>query len=488
MATDSETLHKAALEDFWDDLLAFIEEGRVIPVVGPELCSVHRDGRDVPLYRSLAECLLQKYGLRGEYAAGTHAGVDGDVALRAHFELYDAVSALVQRVPGLKVSDLYRPINDLLRGLVGPDPAIPAALRELARITDFHLFVSTTFDDLLARAIDAERVQTGVVTEHIAYAPNLPGNQVRDLPEIRPSNYCAVFYLLGRASASPFFAIDDEDLLEYVYNLQLERGRSPERMLAELRRCHLLFIGCNFADWLSRIFIRLANEVRLSGDRPKQEFLIGDEVAHDQSLTLFLERFSHNTRVYPGDARRFVSELTSRWCERHPENPALSAADSRASTPAPPGAGEIFISYSHADVAAARVLLSELASIGASVIWFDKTELRPGDEWERAINAAIKRCTLFVALISANTEALTDGYFHREWLAAEKKAELILGRPFIIPVVLDPGFDGNPDQYKLIPEGFPRKQFGQAPGGRMSGELRQALTEALREVRRRRPA
>ena len=77
-------------------------------------------------------------------------------------------------------------------------------------------------------------------------------------------------------------------------------GARPERMLAELRRCHLLLIGCNLADWLSRFFIRLANQERRSSDRPKKEFLAGDGIAHDQSLTLFLERFSHNTRIYPG--------------------------------------------------------------------------------------------------------------------------------------------------------------------------------------------
>jgi hypothetical protein len=486
-ATDPETLRKAALEDFWDDLLAFIEEGRVIPVVGPELCRVRVDGREVSLYRALAERLLLKYGLRAVDASGAGAPADDEVVVREHFELNDAVCALTLRMPGLKVSDLYRPINDLLRSLVGPQPDIPQALRELARITDFHLFVSTTFDDLLARAIDIERSRTGGATEHLPYAPNLPGEQKRDLPEVRPTNFNAVFYMLGRASPSPYFAIDDEDVLEYVYNLQVEQGRRPERMFAELRRCHLLLIGCTFADWLSRIFIRLANDFRLSGDRPKKEFLVGDEVAHDKGLTLFLERFSHNTRVYPGEARQFISELTSRWLERHPQTSVAGVAEPPTRS-TPPGAVEIFLSYSHADIAAARTLCEELTLIGASVVWFDKTELRPGNEWDRVIKAALKRCTLFLPLISANTEALTDGYFHGEWHAAEERAKLIIGRPFIIPVVLDVDFDGNPERYRLIPDGFPRQQFGHAPGGHMTAELRQALTGAVREIRRRRPA
>lgn len=49
-------------EEFWDDLLAFIEAGRVIPVVGAELLAVEEDGKQVPLYRDVAERLLSKYG------------------------------------------------------------------------------------------------------------------------------------------------------------------------------------------------------------------------------------------------------------------------------------------------------------------------------------------------------------------------------------------------------------------------------------------
>jgi hypothetical protein len=293
-----------------------------------------------------------------------------------------------------------------------------------------------------------------------------------------------VFHLFGRASPSPFYAINDEDVLEFIYSLQAGQGGRPERMLAELRRSHLLLIGCNFADWLSRFFIRLSNQIRLSGDRPKKEFLVGDEV-RDQSLTLFLERFSHKTRVYPGDPTRFVSELLRRWLERHPP-PVQSGTTETLGLPAEIGAGEVFVSYSHDDIAVARTLCSGLESIGAGVIWFDKSKLRPGDEWERQINAALKRCDLFLPLLSVNTEARTDGYFHGEWRIAEERGRTILGRGFIIPVVVDPVYTGNAKDYKLVPEGFFNFQFGHAPGGRMNDDLRGTMIKALRELRRRR--
>ena len=57
----------------------------------------------------------------------------------------------------------------------------PPALRQLAAITDFDLFVSTTFDPLLETAINLERFGGAPSTEVLSYAPN----RVADLPSER---------------------------------------------------------------------------------------------------------------------------------------------------------------------------------------------------------------------------------------------------------------------------------------------------------------
>ncbi len=58
------TLIKPALstldDDAWDDLLSFIEERRVIPIVGPELLRVETDRGPRLLYDWLAEKLAAK--------------------------------------------------------------------------------------------------------------------------------------------------------------------------------------------------------------------------------------------------------------------------------------------------------------------------------------------------------------------------------------------------------------------------------------------
>lgn len=212
-------------EEFWDDLLAFIDDGRVIPVVGAELLTIEKDGTSIPLYRAVAERLLNKYKLSA-------ATLPGGAILRDHHELNDAVTALA--AGGKRVKDLYRPIDDILQQLLASQAEPLPALRELASIRQFDLFVTTTPDDLLARALDAVRFDSTAQTDHIEYAPSLPTDRRRDIPELPSSNYTAVFYLFGKADVSPFYAIHDEDALEFTYTLQytLQNGVPPAACFA----------------------------------------------------------------------------------------------------------------------------------------------------------------------------------------------------------------------------------------------------------------
>jgi hypothetical protein len=445
-------------EDFWDDLLAFVEQGRVIPVVGPELLTIKGDTGPVPLYRVVADRLLDRYGIPG--------------LPQQTYGLYEAVAAIAGS--GKRVRDLYRPVADILQKVIADANGSFDTLDKLAQIKAFDLFVTTTPDDLLSRAIQSER---GVVPEQIEYAPKLPTPRRRDIPETASFRYAAVFYLFGKTDVAPFYAIHEEDALEFAYTLQ--EGNGPERMFSQMRSRNLLLIGCTFAHWLSRFFIRLSNTDRLFSDqRTKKEYLVGEEAVRDRDFVLFLERFSQDSRCYPGNAIEFVDELHRRWLARNPppaENPAVAALPSENS-------GTIFISYSSDDLAPARSLFSALQKIGGDVAWFDKSELKPGDDWERQILGAIQKCSLFVPVLSANTEAREEGYFRKEWDEAAERSRRIQGRKFIFPVVIDP--ECNMGTYALVPPRFNSFQFGHAPQGQMSDALLAEIQQENRNLRR----
>lgn len=462
-------------EEFWEDLLAFTEDGRVIPVVGAELLTIEDGLEQIPLYRIVAERLLNKYGLLPTTSGGT--------VLREHHELNDAVSTLASA--GKRIKDLYRPLNDILAKVLAEHTVNTEPFHQLALIRHFDLFATTTPDDLLARTLDAVRFGGVHQTDEIEYAPKLPTDRRRDIPEVPTSKYTAVFYLFGKADVSPFYAIHDEDTLEFPYTMQA--GNGPERMFSKLRSRNLLFIGCNFADWLSRFFLRLSNSERLSSDqRTKKEFFVGEETENDGDFTNFLQRFSPDSRCYSVNARAFVAELYQRWSDRNPTASVRlqTLSEEPTSSTDLSAIGTVFISYSSEDIGAAKKVLADLQELGGDVAWFDKSSLKPGDNWDQHLRGAIQRCGLFLPLISANTEQRTEGYFRLEWSEAAERSRRIQGRKFIFPIVIDPDYAGDMTRYKLVQEAFKAVQFSHAPAGQMSVELKAELREQLRSLRR----
>ncbi len=466
--------------EYFEALLPHIDERRVIPVVGPDLLTVPYDGRSVPLYRAVAEKVLDLY-------ASTKPGKDepafdrSAVALRAGHELNDAVSAVLHLRRRDPYSTVARALNDVLQGHT--DVALQP-LRELAAVDAFTLFVTTTIDDLLVRAIDEVRHAGVAKTRSILHVPNLPTDEFRDITEadFASAQFTAVLHLFGRARNAQLYAIHDEDTLEYVHNLQTRGSNVPEKFIGKLRTQDLLMIGCRLPDWLTRFFLRLSNQNRLGDDRrPKREFLVDEPTDPSDGLIVFLERFSRQTCVFRGSPQRFVAELSRRWLEAHPRWAAGIPTPSRS--PATAAQDTVFISYTRRDFAAAQQLRSELKEIGIDAVWFDHNMLKAGDDWGKEIAAGIKRCYLFLPLISAQTEERQEGYFREEWRQAADRARQIEGRNFIVPVVIDADYSGNASAYRLLPDAFPRKHFGHAPQGRLSQTLREQLVALIREYR-----
>lgn len=444
-------------EGFWDNLLDYIQERTVIPVIGPELVTVREGDRDVPLYRWIAQRLAADIKLPKKELPTT-------------FDLNDVVSAHLRRRGGREREELYAQIHRMLRNaaLTPPEP-----LQALAGIPGFDLFVSLTFDSLLMDAIAAARAG-GPRAEQLAYSPKT----VRDLPCPKAEfRHPVVFHLLGKASASPDYTICDEDLLEFLHGLQ-DKQRQPKILFDELRRSHLLILGCNFGDWLARFFLRTARGVELSQRRWRSEFLLGDHLAHDASLTLFLESFSSDTRVISWTAARFVAELARRWHALHPEAPI----------PAGRGvpSGAIFVSYASEDLEAADRLAGGLRYAGLEV-WLDKNVLQAGEDWERSIRRGIRGCSLFLPVISrrALSEENRRSYFWREWKEADDFTQgMALDEVFILPVMVD---DTRIDRSPL-PDSFQGAQGTSLPNGNVTPDFAERLKGLVRDFHRRRRA
>jgi hypothetical protein len=407
-----------------------------------------------PLYEHLAERLASKLSV--------------DTApLPKPLTLNDVVCAyLGQRG---RREEAYTRLRSIMREV---EFAPPEALRQLAEITDFDLFVTTTFDPLLENAINAVRYGGQPGAEVIAYAPN----RVADLPSERSQfSRAVVYHLLGRLSASPTYVISDEDMLEFICALQSEH-LTPEKLFHELEHSHLLLIGSDFSNWLARLFLRMAKRKRLSDPRDVGEILADDHTMQDDRLVAFLQQVSVRTRVY-GGAESFVADLHARWMRRRGATPSAASSGAAPSRFLPPAREmpehAIFISYAREDLPAVQKIKAAMDAAGL-VTWFDLERLESGDDYDRKIRANIARCGYFVPVISATTQRRHEAYFRREWsYAVDRSRNIAEGAVFILPVCIDDTSEAD----ALVPEKFKALHMTRAPGGEPPPDFLRRLAE-----------
>jgi adenylate cyclase len=126
----------------------------------------------------------------------------------------------------------------------------------------------------------------------------------------------------------------------------------------------------------------------------------------------------------------------------------------------------IFLSYASQDAPAALLVRDALRDAGLEV-WFDQNELRGGDAWDASIRRQIRECTLFIPLVSANTDARGEGYFRLEWKLAVERSHLMADdQAFLLPLVID----HTREDLARVPDRFRERQWMRLKDGRMLPE------------------
>ena len=397
----------------WERLIGLIAERKVVPVIGQDLLQVQTPLGEMALYRFVALRAAERLGLDPPPA---------DTANPLH-----AVAAqhLENRGDWL---DIYSTVCEVIGETEGFEP--PRTLIDLAAIEPLSLFVSTTFDPFMQRALNRARYGGDDATRVLAFTPG----RTKDLPDATyDTSVATVFHLFGRYSISPEYAVTEEDTLEFMHLLQSDVKR-PQNLFRELAQRDLLMIGNSFTDWVGRFFIRLTKQERVWMTATRSRFVADERVRNDSSLLAFL-RQSPYVKVYTeGSPAQFVTELHRRWSERAAQLERERKTEER--TPFQIEPGSVFVSYASDDRPFAKAVAGALAAEGLDV-WFDQQELASGDDFERKIVSAIDRCAVFVPVIS---KACTQRrrFFFSEWRAAidvSKKAGWT--SRFLMPVVVD---------------------------------------------------
>jgi hypothetical protein len=168
-------------DDFWEDLLDFIEQGKVIPVIG-EHAVTFGEGNE-PLCPWLASELANRLGVTCTRLSATPTLND---VVREHL------------LAGGERNAIYTRLSRILRERC---PVPGSVLRDLAGIAAFNLYLTTTFDPLLERALNAVRFGGAETTRTQAF---FPGAANKDLPARRAELAgVTVYHVLGKVSVPP---------------------------------------------------------------------------------------------------------------------------------------------------------------------------------------------------------------------------------------------------------------------------------------------
>lgn len=440
---------------FWD-ILQLIEEGQVIPVVGRDLLTVSDADGPKLLYPYLAEKLAVALEVSPENLP------DGE-------ELNEVACRFISA--GNRVEDIY-PAMKSVACRAETSLQIPEPLRKLAEIPPLRFFVTTTFDSFLSRALNQVRFGGHAKTRVFAHTPS----ELQDLPrdvkrchDLTDADPPVVYQIMGKLSATPAYAVTQEDVVEYFHSLQSETHR-PQRLFDELNRQSLLILGCRFGGWLTRFLMRMSKGQRLSAGG-KSDYVADSGVSGDDNLVLFLRNFSRATKVYrSGGALDFVNELHQRWMDLHPVplSGQVTALPQPLSQPSAE-AGAVFLSYASEDRPSAERIKNALEAAGVDV-FFDRQDLECGNDWEAKLRRSISQCSLFVAVISRWTAAPGHRFFRKEWNLAVDEAQTTSfsdDAAFLLPVVIDDTPASEADvpakfraiQWQSLPSGQPTQEF-----------------------------
>jgi hypothetical protein len=439
----------------WDELLSYIEQKSVIPVIGPDLVLVEREGRTVTLEQYVALELARRLELPPE-AVGESPSLH--LVMCLYFQFNPDAS---KRYP-------YTVVPQILKQASFPSPE---PLRLLAEITDFALYINTTFDSLLYETLNRVRYGRQVGVEQVTYWYKEPADFKETLAALDRAGRAVVFHLLGQACANPnSYVLTEEDLLEFVYALQ-SVSHSPKNLLAEMATHNLLFIGEVFPDWLKRLLLRTSKGGRLSAIQDTSVFA-DSRTAGEEGLKTFLHHFSGHTWIYSDGPVEFVTQLHRRWRERNPGSPV------QTTVPFVPPPREmppevIFLSYNRENKDAVLRIKNRLEKAGLPV-WYDLDQLEIGENWPSRIAGNVKNCLLFVPVMSRVTAAeRRDVFFRVEWNQAIRKRERFhADEVFLLPVVVD-------DLSRSEAESeFPGTNVTRAP----DGELDDRTVESIQRV------
>lgn len=383
-------------EPLWDMLIQKIIDGKVIPVIGPEMMTIN--GIDINRY--LVDGIGRKLSMKNPP--------------HSFSELIYAPE--YKNIYGNRDRIYYQIANIFAKKRFAPSPL----LERFLSIRQFPFVITTSFAPIVE---DTMRTVWKDELRVLRFNNNPTENDdIRTGADLRKPT---VYYMFGKVcDGVRKYVLTDTDILDYVSSwLSNDNRTRPKNLCNELKDRYLLMLGNNYSNWLFRFIWYSMRKSDLG-----HGMLAYDSV--DESLINFLERTETFTKQNTAEV---VDQIITRLEKKLAENEKTKFNKPEENI-------DVFISYSRSDSDVAERLYESLTAQGKRV-WYDKHNLTDGGNFMEEIRKAIRTAKYFVPILSHNvTEEKDFSHVYRnEWDTAIEVA-ISMGRTYMIPLA-EQGFD-----------------------------------------------
>lgn len=399
-------------EEEWAELMAQIEQGNVIPVIGPDLILEQRSGK--PFHQYLIDYLVRWAGVTSSPRSFSQLLYDRN---------FQAKLALCR----LNNDGIYKLLNTMVPQCA---PVPHPALEKLLRTKRFPFVITTSFSPGVELAMRTIWGDGAVRTRIFNNDPRRSEDEsFCDISSEKDMRFPTVFYMFGKVTSDAHrYVVTDVDMMEFCRRWMSGSG-IPRHVADVIRKRYLLFLGGSYSDWLFRFIWFSIRQSEMA--RKKSSLVVVPKIEKkdpEDSFPAFLERLQTFTL---NDPIAVVDEIEQRLARLEQERRADEGARD----------SNVFISYSRRDSELADRLRLELEKRGVKV-WFDELSIGGGERWREAIEVGIRQAELFVPLLTSNIEkeCMEEHEYREEWRIAVERLNRMGGRTFIVPVVT-PGFN-----------------------------------------------
>lgn len=431
-------MNKTLSEQYdWDELLDFISERQLTPIIGREMYEF-KDGETLTgIDQYLSRQLLEMHHITDQPELTLSKAVD-----------------FLEIEKRIKPMDINRKLKSIVKDINFEFPLLTGFLT----ITELNYYINTAvYNNVLENKINKIRKQTAT---SVNFSINEPFSDFDDLERISQP---FVFNVFGSLLNTVDPALSEEDMLEYIGFFK-ERIKNSANIINALKNKNLLFIGCSFPDWMVRFILRLLSNEPMHDWGSKRTIIVVNDPSEIRNKQFeFLK--AYDVVLYEGSTAGFIKELSGRWEKRNPTTVKNKM---------------VFLSYTIKDKDAVESLKKAIEGITNVSCWYDKREIAPGDDFKIEIAKNIKSADLFIPLISANSLLHKDGYVQLEWFTADNVNTFrkIDGNneKYLMPVVID---ESNPYD-ENVPKYFSSISIGKVPNGNPDPEFIKQVKETLK--------